>query len=111
MDVVPLDDPAHLAACARLMATSEPWLTLGRSFDACMRVMRDPALETYVALDSGEVAGFVTLSMRGELAGYIKSVAVREPDRGRGVGTRLIEFAETRIRQQHANVLICASSF
>jgi len=93
------------------MATSEPWLTLGRSFDACVRVLRDPSLETYVAVDNDGVAGFVVVSMRGELAGYIKSVAVREDVRGRGIGTRLIEFAEARIRREHANVFICASSF
>lgn len=93
------------------MATSEPWLTLGRSFDESVRVFGDPSLETYVATEGNGVAGFVVLSMHGELGGYIKSVAVRQDDRGRGIGSRLIEFAEARIRREHANVLICASSF
>ena len=41
------------------MATSEPWITLGRSYDASLDLVRDPAREVHVAFDGGDVVGFV----------------------------------------------------
>jgi ribosomal-protein-alanine N-acetyltransferase len=59
----------------------------------------------------GEVVGFVLLSMRGSFTGYIKSVAVREDWRSKGVGRKLLAFAEERIFRDSPNVFICVSSF
>lgn len=60
--------------CARLMSTSEPWVSLGREYGASMRVVRDPDAEVYVGEDAGEFVGFVVLSLVGVLNGYIRSV-------------------------------------
>jgi ribosomal-protein-alanine N-acetyltransferase len=105
------DDEAE--ACARIMASSEPWLTLGRDYAASLGAVRDPSREVYVAIAVGdaEVVGFLILSMRGAFAGYIQSVGVRHDWRGRGLGTALIAFAESRIFAETPNAFICASSF
>ena len=31
--------------CARMMSSSEPWLTLQRSFEQCLDVLEDPSRE------------------------------------------------------------------
>jgi ribosomal protein S18 acetylase RimI-like enzyme len=98
-------------ACAHIMATSEPWITLRRDYDGCVRVVRDPDRETYVAIHDGEVVGFVIVVMRGGLGGYIQSIAAREDWRGRGVGARLLEHAEARVFRDTPNVFLCVSSF
>jgi [ribosomal protein S18]-alanine N-acetyltransferase len=105
------DDEAR--ACARLMATSEPWLTLGRSYEDSLDVVCDASREVYVAtpVDGSEVVGFLILDMRGTFAGYIRSVAVREDWRGLGLGSRLIAFAESRIFQDQPNAFLLVSSF
>ena len=95
------------------MASSEPWITLRRDFDASLEALTDPTRETFVAVtgdDKGPI-GFVVINMRGAFVGYIQSVGVRDDSRGRGVGTRLIAFAEERIYREAPNVFICASSF
>jgi [ribosomal protein S18]-alanine N-acetyltransferase len=102
---------AEAARCARLMATSEPWLTLGRTYDAAFDLLRDPARESYVALLDGEVAGFVILLMTGALVGYVQTVCVAPEHRGRGLGSRLIAFAEERIFRESPNVFLSVSSF
>ncbi len=33
---------ADLPECARMMAESEPWITLGRTVEASIRTLRDP---------------------------------------------------------------------
>ena len=102
---------AEAARCAHLMSTSEPWLTLGRDYDAALALLRDPSRESYVALEGGEVAGFVILLMTGALVGYIQTVCVTLEHRGRGLGTKLINFAEERIFRDSPNVFLCVSSF
>jgi len=102
---------AEAARCAHLMSTSEPWLTLGRHYDAALALLSDPARESYVALLDGEVAGFVILLMTGALVGYIQTVCVAPEHRGRGLGTRLVAFAEERIFRDSPNVFLCVSSF
>jgi ribosomal protein S18 acetylase RimI-like enzyme len=103
------DDEAR--ACATIMSTSEPWITLKRDFDASLAVVSDPNRETYVAADDSGVVGLVVLNMRGGFVGYIQSIAVRPDCRGSGLGTRLMAFAEERILRETTNVFICVSSF
>jgi len=106
-----LADDVEAQACASIMATNDPWITLGRTFDRCLEAARDTALERYVAVSDGEVIGFILISMRGSFTGYIKSIAVREDWRGLGIGSDLLAFAEKRILRDSPNVFICVSSF
>jgi ribosomal protein S18 acetylase RimI-like enzyme len=105
------DDEAE--ACARIMSTSEPWMTLRRDFAASIAALRSAAREVYVAARNGsdEIVGFLILDMRGAFVGYIQSLGIREDWRGKGLGSRLIGFAEARIFRDSPNVFICVSSF
>jgi ribosomal protein S18 acetylase RimI-like enzyme len=113
----PLSTDIEARQCAELMATTDPWRTFGRSFDASLAIIRDPAREVYVAIDPTQtvadpvVIGFVIVIMRGAFVGYIQSVAVAARYRGRGLGSALIAFAEDRILRDEPNVFICVSSF
>ena len=98
-------------ACAKLMSGSEPWLTLGRTYEASLQVVRDPSREVYVARDEHGFAGFLILCLVGAFVGYIQTVAVHPHRRGQGLGTRLIAFGEQRILREFPNVFMCVSSF
>jgi len=111
IEIRPIADDDEATAAATIMATNEPWITLGRTFDRSLAAFRDDSLERYVAVDDREVVGFVIVSMLGEFRGYIKSIAVRDDRRGRGLGAGLMAFAEDRIFRETANAFICASSF
>ncbi|MFP5355415.1 MAG: hypothetical protein ACLGIK_09735, partial [Gemmatimonadota bacterium] len=52
--IVPLRGPDDAAACARIMCTSEPWITLGRDFDRALAIVQLTDQEAYVALDDGD---------------------------------------------------------
>jgi ribosomal protein S18 acetylase RimI-like enzyme len=114
--IQPLSSERQARSCAGMMASSDPWRRLGRSFEESLSLLRDPSREAYVALEPSadtepRVAGFTILIMQGAFVGYIQSVAVREDCRSRGVGTALVEFAERRILRETPNVFICVSSF
>ncbi len=51
------------------------------------------------------------MQMRGAFVGYLQSVGVAAEWRGRGVGSKLIAFAEERIFKEAPNVFILVSSF
>lgn len=111
LDIRPLADDVEAEACARLMAASDPWITLKRGYEESLAIVRRPGREVYVARDDGAFAGFIILNMQGALTGYIQTVGVAETARGRGVGTQLVAFAEARIFREHPNVFLCVSSF
>jgi [ribosomal protein S18]-alanine N-acetyltransferase len=111
LSITPLATKSEAESCARLMADSEPWLTLGRTFEASLRVLQDPTREVYLARDSAGPAGLLILCMTGAFVGYIQTVLVYPERRGEGIGSRLLEFAEERILRQSPNVFMCVSSF
>jgi ribosomal-protein-alanine N-acetyltransferase len=97
--------------CARMMAESEPWITLERGYDESLEIISDPSREVYLAMIDGEIAGFVVLEMSGAFVGYVKSICVSPGWRGRGVGGWLMAFAEERIFSEAPNVFLCVSDF
>jgi ribosomal-protein-alanine N-acetyltransferase len=111
VSITRLETQADAEACAHLMAGSEPWLTLGRSYEASLRIVQDSTRELYVARDQGGLAGFLILCMTGAFVGYIQTVLVHPDRRGQGIGSRLLEFAEQRILRESPNVFMCVSSF
>jgi len=97
---------------AQLMAASEPWITLGRALESCREVCRRPGYLLFVARDADTACGFILLHPRG-VAGspYIASIAVETAQRGKGIGKRLLDFAEAHFRPEARHIFLCVSSF
>lgn len=98
-------------ACARLMAGSDPWLKLGRSYEDGVRLFDNPLAEFYVALEDETVVGFVLLLMYGAFRGYIQSIGILPQQRGQGIGSQLLQAVEARVFSETPNVFLCVSSF
>lgn len=111
VSIGPLRTRAEAEACAAMMAATEPWITLRRDYEACLRVVLDEARERYVARRGDALAGLLVLNMKGAFVGYIQTVCAAREFRGTGVGTALVAFAEERIFREHRNVFICVSDF
>ena len=94
-----------------MMAASEPWVTLRRSYARSLDLLTEAGKEVYVACDERNIAGFLILDLRGPLRGHIQTVCVEPSRRGYGVGTKLIHWAEARIEKESPNVFLCVSSF
>jgi [ribosomal protein S18]-alanine N-acetyltransferase len=107
----PLETRAEAEACARMMAETEPWITLRRDYEACLHVVLDETRERYVAYRGADLAGLLVLNLKGAFVGYIQTVCAAPQARGTGVGTALVAFAEERIFREFKNVFICVSDF
>jgi len=94
-----------------MMASSEPWVTLQRDYDASLKILTDPSKEVYLAMASNEIVGFALLTMHGTFIGYLQSIYVSPEWRGNGVGSELMDYVERRILSETPNVFICVSSF
>ena len=97
--------------CARLMAASEPWITLKRGYDVLLPAALDPEYVFLVARRDGAACGFIRIHPRG-VAGspYVASVAVAGAERGRGVGKALLDATEAGCPKERY-VFLCVSSF
>lgn len=111
VNIRPLAGDDEAAQCARLMAGTDPWITLGRGHESCLRVIKDSSREVYVAVDESGLAGLLILSLTGAFVGYIQTVLVAPDRQGQGIGSQLVAFAEDRIFRQSPNAFLCVSSF
>ncbi len=102
---------AEARECARLMTCSEPWITLGRSYDVSLAIVQDATREVYLLWEEATIAGFLIICMTGAFIGYIQTVCIHPDWRGQGLGSRLVQFAEQRILSEVPNVFMCVSSF
>jgi len=106
-----LSGDAEARVCAEMMASSDPWLHFGRTFEQCLARVTNPSGEVWVARADGVPRGFIILILQGAFVGYIQIVCVAESARGSGLGTRLVAFAEERIFREFPNVFLCVSSY
>ena len=101
----------EIEICARMMAGLEPWITLGRDYQASVKTLSVPTKEVYLGLIEAEIAGITILNLQGGFVGYVQTLCVAPEWRNRGIGSALMSFAEERIFKETPNVFICVSSF
>jgi ribosomal protein S18 acetylase RimI-like enzyme len=96
---------------ATLMASSDPWTRLGRTLEQCRQSCHYPESTLFIARVDGQPSGFVLVQRRG-VAGspYIASIAVAESLRSAGLGSQLLQFAESLFADAR-HIFLCVSSF
>jgi ribosomal protein S18 acetylase RimI-like enzyme len=104
-------DPVLITECAQLMFHSDPWVTLKMEFTYCLNAFAGEHREVFVLEAENKLAGFVIMQPQGTFKGYIQTICVAESSRGKGIGTRLLQFCENRILTYSPNLFICVSSF
>jgi [ribosomal protein S18]-alanine N-acetyltransferase len=110
-EIQPFQSTTDAEWAARIMAGSEPWVTLGTGYERSLNLLGNATRERYLARAANEPAGFLVISMQGAFVGYVQLLGVAPQFRGRGVGKALIEYAERRIFRETPNVFICVSDF
>lgn len=97
---------------AHLMSSAEPWITLGRSIDDTRQIFGADDALLYIARRGTARCAFLLVRPRGIVTSpYIAALAVTADERGKGVGTRLMRFAEDLYRGTSRFIFICVSSF
>jgi len=89
---------------------SNPWKRLNFSYDLCFKSFNEELAEFYILTKNDIVIGFVSIQMEGAFTGYIKRICIKRNWRGKGIGSKLMGFAEQRIFSKKHNVFLCVSS-
>ena len=110
-DIRLTNDRADFAACATLMAVSDPWLSMDISYEECLAAFGKPENTVFVLLRDDNLLGFVMLQEYGSFKGYIKTLCVDGNCRGLGYGTLLLKFCVQHILAYSPNLFICVSAF
>ena len=100
-----------IAECAKMMVKTDPWITLNINYEQCLKAFEGNWREIYVLEYDAQIAGFVIIQPYGTFKGYIQTLCVSETFRGKGLGTKLLQFSEKRILEISPNIFICVSSF
>lgn len=106
-----VEHASEKAACAELLAASEPWTTLGMSSEYLVDTLNDPLNEVFAARIDGEIVGTMVVQTRGAFKGYLKSIAVKPELRGRLLGKWMMSYLEEQIFATSPNLFLCVSSF
>jgi ribosomal protein S18 acetylase RimI-like enzyme len=101
---------AEARTCAEMMASSDPWIFFGRTFEQCLARITNASGEVWVAREGGTPRGFIILLLQGAFVGYIQVICVAADARSSGLGSRMVSFAEERIFREFPNVFLCVSS-
>ncbi len=105
---------AHIPACSEIVAASDPWKRFGEGFDFSSLLSRGPShLKAYVCIAGKKVAGFIVFTADPVFArgGYLRALGVALDMRRRGIGKKLLSFAEKMTARRSPNFYLCASSF
>jgi ribosomal protein S18 acetylase RimI-like enzyme len=94
-------------------AASEPWLSLSISAIGLKNYLlrEDSHLYRYTVRINDEVAGMICIRYPWLRGPYIELLGLTENYRGHGIGSQLLNWAETEARHQANNLWLVTSSF
>ena len=101
---------SHIQACSAIVAASEPWKTLGETVDFRKYIS---SRQAFICKSENHLAGFIIFTAEPVFArgGYLRAIGVAPSMRGQGIGTRLLEFAESKTARRCGSMYLCVSSF
>jgi ribosomal protein S18 acetylase RimI-like enzyme len=105
--------PDDREAVVRLLAASEPWLTLGYSQDDWTRIFcpLPPGRDSYVVEDGGRVAGIAIVKQKFLLGDYLELLGIAPWAQGKGLGAALVRHIESLVFGRTQNLFACVSDF
>lgn len=93
------------------LCEAEGWPSIPADPDRANRILTNPGVTSYVAVDDGVVVGFIYLLSDGEVQAYIATMAVSATNRRQGIGTRLIQQAFAACGAERVDLLSDADAF
>ena len=96
-----------------LLVGSEPWIRLGYDTRTWESILSLPlrGRESHVMERGGKPVGIALVKPRFLAGDYLEVLAVREDERGRGIGGRLLDHVEETAFDRGRNLFVCVSDF
>ena len=97
--------------CATLMASIDPWVTLKRPYDDCLKLFLDRSRDIFIIKDNNEVIAFCVIDINSFPKPYISVLGVHPTYQGKGIGTFILKWAENEYGKINGKIFIAVSSF
>jgi len=109
LSIVPMK-LSHIQACTAITETSDPWKTLNERIDFTKYILLKQA---YVCMAGEVLTGFIIFTPEPVFArgGYLRAIGVSLSMRRRGIGRRLLTFAEKETARCSQYLYLCVSAF
>lgn len=113
LKIVPMTR-SHIRACEAIVERSDPWKRLNErvGFRAAIGVNATNT-RAFVCMAGNQIAGFILFIPEPVFArgGYLRAIGVAGEFRGKGIGKRLLSFAEKLSSRRALHLFLCVSSF
>jgi ribosomal protein S18 acetylase RimI-like enzyme len=102
-----LETEAEMLACLEIVKGLPEWFN-----EAGLRAIESDLMKekTYLAVENGNVLGFITIKSSNNKALEIIWMAVRREHRRKGIGSKLLEFVENLAKGAGFEVLVVKTS-
>lgn len=109
LSIVPMKR-SHIQACSAITDASDPWKTLNVRIDFQNYIHLKQA---YVCMAGEVTAGFIIFTPEPVFArgGYLRAIGVSPSLRRRGIGKKLLSFAEKETARVSECLYLCVSAF
>ena len=87
------------------LCKSEGWPSFPKNPERAWRVLAALGVTTVVAVDSGQVVGFVQMQSDGEIQAHLSLIVVMADRRREGIGTRMVTEAFARCGAQRIDLI------
>jgi len=104
-------DERNFPEFARIMSSSEPWITLKKSYDDCLKSLSGVAKSVVAIKVDEKIAGVIVIQDAGSFRGYLQSICISAEYRGAGIGDEALRFCESHISAYSKNFFLCVSTF
>jgi ribosomal protein S18 acetylase RimI-like enzyme len=109
--IEPLVTIEEAKQCAILMSSTEPWLTLKRDYQQCLRLFLNRNFDTFILRENELVICFCVMDPNNFPRPYIKCLGVHANFRGKGLGRFMIGEMERKYAHLNGKMFIAVSSF
>jgi catechol 2,3-dioxygenase-like lactoylglutathione lyase family enzyme/GNAT superfamily N-acetyltransferase len=92
------------AVCEEILRALPDWFGIEESVLDYIRAVE--SMPTWIAETGGETVGFLSLELKNEFVAEIHVMGVRREHHGRGCGTKLVEAAESHLRERRFELLV-----
>lgn len=102
-ELVPIVTIQEARECAALMASADPWITLKRTYEDCLKLFLDRSRDIFIMKNNDKVIAFCVVEKNAFSGSGNKLIAVHEDYRDKGIENSILKLLEEKLLIQQGS--------